>query len=238
MTPGSDATSVGEADTWLALPASLAIADGQVHVVRASAQAASAPALASALPSDERVRAAGFRRPAPRARFVAGRVVLRELLRRCADGAAPDARLIPSPTGKPWLPGPDAPRFSIAHAGDVVLVALARAEVGVDVEAPRPGLDTVALARRWLGSHPAERLAGLDPDARPAAFLTLWTRHEAVVKCRGVGLAGDPGEAAGLTVRSLALPAAYTGAIAAAGPFALWRWAWPPDAPLESDPPA
>lgn len=236
MTPGSHATGVADTDGWLALPPSLAIADGHVHVVRASAQAASSTALAGALRGDERARAARIRRPGGRARFIAGRVVLRELLARCAGEVPPDAPLIASSTGKPRLAGPGAPSFSISHAGDVVLVALARAEVGVDVETPRPGLDPLALARRWLGVPAAEHLAALEPDARPAGFLALWTRHEATVKCRGVGLAGDPTEADGLAIRSLTLPGAYTGAVAATEPFKLSRWAWPVDAPLAPEP--
>lgn len=234
MAPGSDATGVEDDVAWPALPASLVIADGQVHVVRACAQAASAPAFASALPSDERARAARFRRPASRARFVAGRVVLRELLGRCVQRAASDGPFVSSPAGKPHLLA--GPSFSISHSGNMVLVALARADVGVDVEAPRPLRDPVTLARRWLDPPAAEDLAGMDPGARPAAFLALWTRHEAVLKCRGVGLAGSPSQSDGLTVRSLTLPNSYTGAIAAPAPFALWQWTWPPDAPVEPDP--
>lgn len=228
MTPGADAPRVEGADAWFPLPASLPIADGLVHIARASARAVAASSLTSALPADERARADGFRRPAPRARFVAGRVVLRELLRRCPHGAQPEVPLTPTPEGKPHLPGPDAPHFSISHAGDMVLVALGRGEVGVDVEAPRPDLDAIALARRMLGPDAARSLAALDPEARPAAFIVLWTRHEAALKCRGVGLAGDPDEAEGLTVHSLALPGDYAGAIAADAPFALSRWTWRP----------
>jgi 4'-phosphopantetheinyl transferase len=234
MTPGDpaptphDATHGDGPDAWPPLPASLPMADGQVHLARASARAAAASPPASGLPADEQARAARFRRPGPRARFVAGRVVLRELLRRCPDRTAADVPLTSSPEGKPRLPGPDAPRFSISHAGDVVLVAVGEAEVGVDVEAARPGLDTVPLAGRVFGPRAAAELSGLDPDARPAAFLVLWTRHEAALKCRGVGLAGDPREADGLTVHSFALPDAYAGAIAVAAPCVLSRWTWRP----------
>jgi 4'-phosphopantetheinyl transferase len=229
MELGADATRVDEADAWPLLPASLALADGRVHVARASARVTAASSLASELPADERVRAARFRRSAPRARFVAGRVVLRELLRRCPDAPAPDAPLTSSPEGKPHLPGPDEPRFSISHAGDVILVALARRDVGVDVEAARAGLDAVPLARRMLGPQAAARLAALDPDARPGAFVVLWTRHEAALKCRGVGLSGDADHAGDLTVHDLALPDGCAGAIAATAPFVLSRWTWRPD---------
>ncbi len=220
MRPGSDA--------WHALPTSLSLEEGRVHVARASARATAASASASELPADECARAAGFRREAPRARFLASRVLLRAMLGRCSEEAAPDAPLTRSPEGKPCLEGEGAPRFSISHAGDLVLVALARADVGVDVEAPRPGLNVVALARRMLGPPAAAALEALDPDARPAAFLVLWTRHEAAVKCRGVGLAGGPNDAEGFLVHSLALPDGYAGAVAAPGRFALSQWVWPP----------
>jgi 4'-phosphopantetheinyl transferase len=215
-------------DTWPSLPPSLAIAAGEVHVVFASVPAAAASAQASALPADERARAARFRRAAPRAHYVAGRVVLREALGRCAGGGAAEAPLSSAPEGKPYLPESGAPCFSISHAGDVVLVALGVAEVGVDVEAARPRLDPVALARSVLGAGVASRLAELDPDAQLSAFLALWTRHEAALKCRGVGLAGDAAEAAGVSVRSLPLPPGYAAAVATSAPCTLVRWAWQP----------
>ena len=212
---------------WPPLPPSLALADGQLHVVLASVPAVAASAGVSALPADELARAENFRRPAPRARYVAGRVVLRELLRRCAAGPT-DATLTHSPQGKPYLARPGAPRFSISHAEDMVLVALADEEVGVDVEADHRDLDAVALARRVLGAQAATRLAALDPEAQRAAFLRLWTRHDAALKCRGVGLGGDPEDAAGVTVHSLALPGAYAGAVATTRPCTLARWSWEP----------
>ena len=213
---------------WPPLPSSLAIADRQLHVVLASVPAVAASAGASALPPDELARADGFRRPGPRARYVAGRVVVRELLRRCAEAGADDAPLSCSPQGKPYLPRPGAPRFSISHADDIVLVALADEEVGVDVEADQRELDAVALARRVLGPQAATRLAALEPEARRTAFLGLWTRHEAALKCRGVGLGGNPEDAAGLTVQSLPLPGPYAGAVATTTPCKLARWSWAP----------
>src|SRR5919199_2609190 len=213
------------AEAWPGLPASLPVAAGHVHVARADVAAAASAA--DTLPADERARAQRFRRSEPRARYLAGRVLLRELLRRCPD-AAQDAPLTPSAQGKPRLHGAGSPGFSISHAGDVVLVALGRGEVGVDVEAPRPHLDGLALARRLLPPHDAQHLAAVPADSRPGAFLVLWTRHEAALKCRGVGLGGAPSAAEGLVIRSFALPGGYTGAIAAAAPFALSRWSWRP----------
>lgn len=215
------------AEAWPELPQSLAVARGHVHVAQAPVAAAAASPAASTLPADERTRARHFRRAEPRARYLAGRVLLRELLRRCPN-AAQDAPLTPSPRGKPQLAAAGSPCFSISHAGDVVLVALGHEEVGVDVEAPRPHLDTLALARRMLSPTDAEQLAALSPGARPGAFLVLWTRHEAALKCRGVGLGGDPSAAAGLAIRSFRLLGGYAGAIAATAPFALSQWSWRP----------
>jgi 4'-phosphopantetheinyl transferase len=50
------------------------------------------------------------------------------------------------------------------------------------------GLRIDLLTDRCLAPAEAACLAGLAAADRPAAFLRLWTRKEAVAKCDGVGL--------------------------------------------------
>ena len=70
----------------------------------------------------------------------------------------------------------------------LVLLGLASAAVGVDVEAV-PSLRTVSEASELL--HPAEReeLLAMAPEDRRATFTSLWSRKEAYLKGVGVGLA-------------------------------------------------
>jgi phosphopantetheinyl transferase len=79
----------------------------------------------------------------------------------------------------------------MSHSGPVALYAVAReAEVGVDVERPRRRLDAIAVAERAFGSASAIQLGRLEEAEREREFLRLWVRHEAQLKCRGVGLGG------------------------------------------------
>lgn len=140
----------------------------------------------------ERRRAAAYRRPADRQRFVVGVVVTRLVLaewlgvpadrvllsRRCARCGGPH--------GRPRLEG-DGISFSVSHSGDRVVVAFMRdAMVGVDVEALDRSLQVGLLADTVLA--PSERACLADAPDRTRAFLTCWTRKEAVVKATGIGL--------------------------------------------------
>ena len=80
----------------------------------------------------------------------------------------------------------------MSHSGHVALYAFsATAAVGVDVEVGRCSVDEVAVARRSLGAEQARELEGLEPAVRRREFLRAWSRHEAQLKCLGVGI-GTP----------------------------------------------
>jgi 4'-phosphopantetheinyl transferase len=75
----------------------------------------------------------------------------------------------------------------------VALVAIACGrEIGVDVELLRPGTDSWALSSHALTQSERARLEALPGDRRSGAFLSMWTRKEALLKAVGVGLAVDP----------------------------------------------
>jgi 4'-phosphopantetheinyl transferase len=97
-----------------------------------------------------------------------------------------------TPLGKPELPG--APlRFNLAHSGDVALVAVTQArDVGVDVETRREDADRWSLVHHALTSRERRRVESMPRARRADAFLSIWTRKEALLKAAGVGLAIDP----------------------------------------------
>ncbi len=147
------------------------------------------PALADDL-ADARTRP-GWRRP----EFLAGRYLLRRLLRR----VRPSLAALPvrtDPAGKPRLdPGgtPDLalPGITISHDGDRIAVAVcAHGDVGVDVQLPPEQL-TDAAVRRCLGEH-APEVAALPRARRAWEFAWVWSVQEACVKAAGTGLAGRP----------------------------------------------
>jgi 4'-phosphopantetheinyl transferase len=188
------------------------------------ADAHEAPATEPWLSDEERARAAQAA-PARRREFTAGRRLLRAVCGAhlgCAPAAVP-LRLLPS--GKPVIdaPGSAALELSLAHAGDVILLAVSRAgAVGVDVERLDRPRNFEAIAARYFAPEEQAALAALPPDARAAAFTRAWTRKEAMVKAIGSGIAGGLGafavpvhetEVCGL----LRAPAAW----AASGPWVL-----------------
>ena len=151
---------------------------------------------ASALLDDaERARCAAMRSPHDRARFATGRVLARRAL-AFALGTDPAAVALVTrcpacggPHGKPVLAEDRGVDFSIAHAGDRVVVATSRgAAVGVDVERIRAleGLD--APAAGVLGDAERAILRALPEQQRDGAFMRYWTRKEAVLKATGDGL--------------------------------------------------
>ena len=139
------------------------------------------PALREVLDAVERDRVAALVRPADRARFVTGRVLLRTTAAAVTGGAPRDVvvrvrcTVCGGPHGKPAVDGLEA---SIAHSGErVVLAWRERGAVGVDVEQVRPD----------VAAEVADQVFAPGED-RTDLFGT-WARKEAVLKLRGVGLA-------------------------------------------------
>jgi 4'-phosphopantetheinyl transferase len=204
--------------------------EGEVHVWLVPV--ARAPEPIAILDDEERERAGRFRDAAARKRFVVSHGALRVVLggltglaperlqfaRRCGHCGSTDH-------GKPHLSGSSRLDFSLAHSDQLALIAVARGRlVGADVERVRPRTDVLAVARHAFS--PAERLeieSRTTDDERREAFFRCWTRKEAYLKARGVGLtrglSTTPG--AGWEVRSLLTPPGYTAAVAAQGQFAL-----------------
>lgn len=100
-------------------------------------------------------------------------------------------RIVRGPRRSPDGHGPSAWQHSVAHSGDLVVVAVARgAAVGVDVEVTEGSRPTGRLAKRFFHPDEAALLASLPPDVATAAFYELWTRKESVLKALGSGLSG------------------------------------------------
>ncbi|MDQ6745084.1 MAG: 4'-phosphopantetheinyl transferase superfamily protein [Actinomycetota bacterium] len=184
----------------------------------------------SLLDRTERRRADSLRREEDRLSYVAAHVLLRRLLSERLGIAPQHIPLLRQPcpvcgnsTGRPAvdLPGPPL-HFSVSRSAGLVLIGTAPTAVGVDVESlPEPG--TVSTVAALL--HPRERqeLAVAAPAERPALFARLWTRKEALLKARGVGIAhgldadyiGTQPQAvspAGWTIFDLDLPGGFTAA--------------------------
>jgi 4'-phosphopantetheinyl transferase len=185
------------------------------------------------LMADERVRASQFVRAQDQYRWTCARGILRILLAHYV-GMEPQAiRILIGPYGKPALAdGPKGLRFNLSHAGDTCVYAFALGSaVGIDVELPRPQVDIVAVALRVFGSDVASRLNRLEGPARERAFLRAWVRHEAALKCRGIGIgAAEIPSATGPFLSITEFDVGTNGAIAALAlegkPRQVRQWVW------------
>jgi 4'-phosphopantetheinyl transferase len=146
----------------------------------------------------------------PAARAALGRILADAL------GEPEPPALEPGENGKPRLAvDPGRLAFNLSHSRGLALVALAPGglDVGVDLEWIKERRDLARLAARWLPEDGALAVASVPPADQAAVFYPAWTRHEARVKCTGVGLAGRaPG--ARVTVVQLEIDAGYAAAVA------------------------
>lgn len=85
--------------------------------------------------------------------------------------------------GKPALPEGEK-RFSLAHAGDCVVILIADEEVGVDIE-PLYRKVSFSVTRRF---HENEQRYIESAADKKRAFLDIWTRKEAYTKRTGTGI--------------------------------------------------
>jgi 4'-phosphopantetheinyl transferase len=240
---------------WNRFSGGHALPEDEIHVWRTSLDMA-APDLAKLqqiLSPDERDRADRFRFEADQRRCVIGRGALRLLLGEILDLPASTLRFEYDEFGKPSLMSAQGLplQFNVSHSGDLILIAIAKGRtVGIDVERIRTDLDLDGIAARFFSANECKILASLEAG-RYEAFFTCWTRKEAYLKAKGVGLSmpldqfdvsflpneeprllatrHDPAEARRWTIRALSLPGEYVGSLAAPGSD--WRlkcWNWHP----------
>ena len=89
--------------------------------------------------------------------------------------------------GAPYLPDCPEVHVSLSHCRTAVAVAVSEeGPVGIDVESRRK----VSLSLMWRVCTPEEFDSVQRSDDPTMAFLRLWTRKEAVLKCRGTGIKG------------------------------------------------
>lgn len=175
------------------------------------------------LPDGERRRSARFRFDRHRRRFVVAHGVLRDLLGRYLETDPRRLRFVNSEFGKPELLLTSGRRllFNLSHSGDLAAIAVARADVGVDVERLRALPDYAAIAQCQFSDAEVEQLYRLPRRLRAGAFFRCWTTREAHTKALGLSLAHDaPPRRAGAgrwSLLSLRPPPGHVGALVIRG---------------------
>jgi 4'-phosphopantetheinyl transferase len=233
-----------EAGLWQPPPATIAVRECEVHVWRVDLEHGAWCRLRcdTVLSVEEQVRAASYTFDQHRRRYVAAQTVLRRILSRYLCQPPSTITLSAGPFGKPSVPRTlsELPlEFNLTRSSELCLVAIASdRSVGIDVEKCDPTIPVDLISSRYL--HPRERAAlrALPPQDQSLAFLSCWTRKEALLKALGYGLQvgleqfavtvtpdeasllavdWDPEEAARWSLRTLPVGRDYVGAMAAQG---------------------
>jgi 4'-phosphopantetheinyl transferase len=142
--------------------------------------------LSELLAPDERARAARFHFDQHRRRFIAARGMLRELLGKylAIDPAAVEFSY--NAFGKPAV---DGVYFNLSHSDRLALYAVScTREVGVDIERIDPAFADEQIPEQFFSPAEVQILRSLPKELQTEAFFNCWTRKEAYVKARGLGL--------------------------------------------------
>jgi 4'-phosphopantetheinyl transferase len=134
---------------------------------------------------------------AVRRRRILVRSALRQVLGELLDLAPADVP-IDVDGGRPVVAGPRRHRrvqVSCSASAGVALVGVAVGiPIGIDVQ--RIGNEDLAdaVAEGWLAAAERTAVEELPPEEHAGALTRAWVQKEAVLKGRGVGLQGDPGQ--------------------------------------------
>jgi 4'-phosphopantetheinyl transferase len=243
-------------ELWLPPPADLRLPSDEVHVWRAplDLDASSMAELQRTLATDELDRMARFYFQKDRDHFIVGRGLLRTILGRYLNTEPAALRFCYNFYGKPALAtefGDGRLRFNMSHAHGLALYAVTcDREIGVDVEYIRTDFACEEIAERFFSPYENAVLRALPADTKYMAFFTCWTRKEAYIKARGMGLSlaldqfdvaltpgepaavlntrEDPHEALRWSLQELIPGSGYVAALAVAGhTWRLSSWQWP-----------
>lgn len=180
---------------WDSPPEILELGHNEAHVWRTTLDLpiSRVRSLEQTLTADEITRAEQFHFQKDRMHFIVARGLLRTILSRYLATNPRTLRFCYSQYGKPTLAresGSDASLcFNVTHSLGVVLYAITRSRaIGIDLERIRLDVACESIAEHFFSPYEARILRTVPTDLRSEAFFRCWTRKEAYLKARGIGL--------------------------------------------------
>ncbi len=148
--------------------------------------------LASLLSAEESAKAARFHFAHDREHFIVSHAILRLLLARYCTLAPENVHFTVNAYGKPALQtSSDQPllSFNLSHSHGLALYAFTGiCELGIDIEYMRTNLEYTEVATHFFSQREIADLRSLPKEHTASGFFTAWTRKEAYIKARGLGL--------------------------------------------------
>jgi 4'-phosphopantetheinyl transferase len=179
---------------WSTPPGELQLPEGETHIWRANLDLTPEilDRLRSTLDKDEKARADRFHFAPDRDHFTACRGILRELLGGYLGVSPASVEFSYAAYGKPAYSLRDlCPpiRFNISHSRGLAVLAFCRnREIGIDLEFIEPEFGGEEIAERYFSEAELAELRALPEAVKPEGFFLCWTRKEAYLKARGLGL--------------------------------------------------
>ncbi|NJO33375.1 MAG: 4'-phosphopantetheinyl transferase superfamily protein [Rhodospirillales bacterium] len=162
-----------------------------IRVYRADLGQLCAEACLSVLSDAERRQASHMTNQSARHEFVTARALLRQLLSRHTGEPAGTIEFAAGPCGKPALRGAHGVHFNLSHSHGMALVAVASAEVGIDIERIDKDVDYDDIAETMFSAAEIGMLRSAPASRRGEVFFSIWTRKEAYLKATGLGLSSN-----------------------------------------------
>jgi 4'-phosphopantetheinyl transferase len=166
----------------------------EAHVWRASLDqpADTIAKLAPFLSQDEYQRAMRRYRPVDRDRFIVGRGILRKIISAYLALQPGQLRFTYNEYGRPAVSDDQndcALNFNLAHSAELVLYAVTRERVvGIDIEYIHDDFATLEIAEHFFSKDEVAALKSLPADQRTIGFFNCWSRKEAFIKAKGMGV--------------------------------------------------
>ncbi|CAM4415826.1 4'-phosphopantetheinyl transferase family protein [Zobellia nedashkovskayae] len=144
------------------------------------------------LSQDEIERANRFKFQKDRKTYILARGLLRILSERYLNIHDDQVCFTYNEFGKPSYDLKTLLRFNVSHSGELIVLAfVAKGEVGVDVERIKTNFDIVKIAEGFFSKDEVSSVLAFPEEKRAKAFFNCWTRKEAFIKAKGVGLSFD-----------------------------------------------
>ena len=99
-----------------------------------------------------------------------------------------DLKIEISTSDKPYLKDYPSLFFNLSHTDNLILIAIANSQVGVDVEKIDRNADKEGIIKHFFSEREQTSYFSQPENQKELAFVKGWTRKEAILKATGEGL--------------------------------------------------
>ena len=143
----------------------------------------------SLLSEDEKKRASKFKFYKDKRCYVVTRGCLRLLSASYLEKNARDIVFVYEKYGKPRYKHKTILNFNVSHSGDIAVIGFVYEHaIGIDIEKIKNDFDTFEIASNFFSKKEIAALREIPESQKYKAFYRCWTRKEAFIKAKGIGL--------------------------------------------------